>query len=268
MEILPNLFIMNASINCGILINEKFYFSTIWIILPHILGFLALIILLIMLFYQLKKRRKLNNCIVEYINTVKHLKKAVVLLSETLNDISNAENLDDQQKDKLRMSIWRLNNMQGTIRDLNSTCQNHDWIKNIELLNKSFEKEILKPENSDAGDIESVENKQPGIRDEQFIEKVFSIIRENYSNPEFNVDILSYKMSMSRSSFYNRIKQITGQAPADFIREYKMERAKELLKTDEYSISEVAQRCGFADVKYFRDSFKKKYSKSPGHYFK
>lgn len=268
MDILPNLFIMNASINCGILINEKYYFSTIWIILPHILGFSALIILLIMLFFQLNKKKKLNKCIIEYINTVKHLKKTVVLLSETLNDISNSDNLDDQQKDKLRMSIWRLNNMQDTIRDLDSTCQNHDWIKNIEIFNKSIEKEILKQENSDAGNVESGENKQPGFRDEQFIEKVFSIIRENYSNPEFNVDILSYKMSMSRSSFYNRIKQITGQAPADFIREYRMERAKELLKTNEYSISEVALRCGFADVKYFRDSFKKKYSKSPGQYFK
>jgi AraC-like DNA-binding protein len=268
MEIPSSFLFLSISLNCGILVNDKYFFSTLWIILPHILGFTVLIIILILLLFQLRKKRKLNNCIIEYINTVKQLKKAAFLLSDNLNEISNSENLDDQLKDKIRVSLWRINNMQLSIKDLDSTCKNSEWIKNSELFSEDPEKETNNNDHPEIDKNTNGENKQSGFKDEQFIEKVFSIIRENYSNQDFNVDILSYKMSMSRSSFYNRIKQITGQAPADFIREYRMERAKELLKTEEYSISEVAYRCGFSDVKYFRDSFKKKYAKSPGKYFK
>ena len=87
-------------------------------------------------------------------------------------------------------------------------------------------------------------------------------------DPSFTVDTLSQKMGMSRSSFYNKIKAISGQAPADFIRQYRMERAKELLKSKQYSISEVALKAGFTDVKYFRDVFRKKYNRSPSEYAK
>jgi AraC-like DNA-binding protein len=47
-----------------------------------------------------------------------------------------------------------------------------------------------------------------------------------------------------------------------------MERAKEMLRQNSYTVAEVAYKCGFSDVKYFRDVFKKKYHKSPGQYSK
>ena len=108
----------------------------------------------------------------------------------------------------------------------------------------------------------------PTVNDQQFLEKVFVVIRENFNNPDFTVDTLSYNMGMSRSSLFNKIKAISGQAPADFIRQYRMERAKELLRTKQYTIAEVAYKSGFSDVKYFRDVFRKKFNQSPSQFAK
>lgn len=57
-------------------------------------------------------------------------------------------------------------------------------------------------------------------------------------------------------------------APADFVRQIKMNEATILLKTKRYSVSEVAEMLGFADSKYFTDVFKKYYNMSPTAYMK
>jgi AraC-type DNA-binding domain-containing proteins len=70
--------------------------------------------------------------------------------------------------------------------------------------------------------------------------KVKEIIEKNLQDPTFNVDILCSALNMSRSSFYNKIKALTDQAPADFIRLIRLKRAAEYLKSKRYNITEVA----------------------------
>lgn len=102
--------------------------------------------------------------------------------------------------------------------------------------------------------------------DREFMTKVQTIIEKNISNSEFTVDTLCSAINMSRSSFYSKIKVLTDQAPADFVRIIRLTRAAELLKTKKYSISEVADMTGFSDAKYFREVFKKFYKTSPTKY--
>ena len=100
--------------------------------------------------------------------------------------------------------------------------------------------------------------------DEQnFLDKVRRLVEENLSNPDFNVDVLSAEMNMSRSGFYTRIKSITHQAPADYIRTVKLNKALILLMSKKYTVAEVADLTGFSDPKYFREVFKKYYGESP-----
>ena len=100
--------------------------------------------------------------------------------------------------------------------------------------------------------------------DEQnFLDKVRRLVEENLSNPDFNVDMLSAEMNMSRSGFYTRIKSITHQAPADYIRTVKLNKALILLMSKKYTVAEVADLTGFSDPKYFREVFKKYYGESP-----
>ena len=69
-------------------------------------------------------------------------------------------------------------------------------------------------------------------------------------------------------SFYNKLKALTGQAPADYIRLIRLNRAAELLKEGGKSVSEVAEMTGFCDGKYFREVFKKHFKVSPSRYGK
>lgn len=102
--------------------------------------------------------------------------------------------------------------------------------------------------------------------DSQFMKKVKEIIMEQIDNQEFSVDILCAEVGMSRTSFYNKIKALTEQAPADFIRLTRMNHAAHLLKTTAYSVGEVTYMVGFNDPKYFREVFKKHFNMSPSKY--
>lgn len=76
------------------------------------------------------------------------------------------------------------------------------------------------------------------------------------SNQELTVDVLCSLMGMSRTSFYNKLKALTDQAPSDYIRFIRLEQAAQLLKEGQHSITEIAEMTGFCDSKYFREVFK------------
>ena len=104
--------------------------------------------------------------------------------------------------------------------------------------------------------------------DWKFISNAKKIVDENINNPEFSVDVLCESSGMSRTSFYSKLKALTGQAPADFVRNIRLKHAAELLKEGKYSVTEVAERTGFCDGKYFREVFKKYFNVSPSQYAK
>ena len=104
--------------------------------------------------------------------------------------------------------------------------------------------------------------------DWKFISSVKKHVEENMDNGALNVEMLCSLLNMSRTSFYNKIKALTDQAPADYIRLIRLKRAAQLLKEQKYSITEVAEMTGFSDAKYFREVFKKHFSVIPSQYAK
>ncbi len=98
---------------------------------------------------------------------------------------------------------------------------------------------------------------------DEFIDQLHRIIRSNIPNTEFNVETIASEMGLSRSAFYKKTKSLTGFAPIDLIKEFRLSRAKELLETTNLSIAEVAFRSGFADSSYLGKCFKKRYGVSP-----
>ena len=101
---------------------------------------------------------------------------------------------------------------------------------------------------------------------DEFIDKLHRIIRKNIPNTEFNVDAIAAEMGLSRSAFYKKVKGLTGFAPVDLIKEFRLSHAVELLQTTNLSIAEVAFRSGFADSSYFGKCFRKRYGQSPREY--
>jgi len=107
----------------------------------------------------------------------------------------------------------------------------------------------------------------PTNLDNEFMQKVTVLVKENLGK-DLTIDTLCAGMNMSRTSFYNKIKALTGMAPNDFIRNIRMQEAAALLKSQRYTVAEVADMMGFADPKYFTDTFKKFYGVPPSIYKK
>jgi AraC-like DNA-binding protein len=93
-------------------------------------------------------------------------------------------------------------------------------------------------------------------------------IEKNLKNTNFSVEDLSDHFGMSRGSMYNKILELTGMPPVEFIRSFKLDRAAVLLQESDLTISEVAYRAGFATPHYFTKSFKAKFSILPSDYRK
>lgn len=137
----------------------------------------------------------------------------------------------------------------------------HNLLENRRLIRQQFQQAITALP-SDERRIEL-----PNSLDNEFIEHVTRIVKENLGK-ELNVDILCAAMNMSRTSFYNKIKALIGIAPAEFIRNIRMQEAALLLKSRCYTVAEVSDKMGFADPKYFTDTFKKFYGVPPSTYMK
>jgi AraC-like DNA-binding protein len=103
---------------------------------------------------------------------------------------------------------------------------------------------------------------------EKFLNNVVLYIEKNLKNTNFSVEDLSDHFGMSRGSMYNKILELTGMSPVEFIRSFKLDRAAVLLQKSDLTISEVAYQAGFATPHYFTKSFKAKFNILPSDYRK
>ncbi|WP_179197643.1 hybrid sensor histidine kinase/response regulator transcription factor [Hymenobacter crusticola] len=103
---------------------------------------------------------------------------------------------------------------------------------------------------------------------EKFLNNVVLHIEKNLTNSNFSVEELSEHFGMSRGSMYNKLLELTGMPPVEFIRSFKLERAAVLLGESDLTISEIAYQVGFATPHYFTKSFKAKFNILPSDYRK
>ncbi len=102
--------------------------------------------------------------------------------------------------------------------------------------------------------------------EQRFLLKCKEMMDEHLMNPELSVAFLAEKLGMSHTSFYRKIKAMTGMTGIDFINEYRIFKAVQLFKSGETNVSSVCVKCGFNDIKSFRNAFKKKMQISPKQY--
>jgi len=105
-------------------------------------------------------------------------------------------------------------------------------------------------------------------KDKLFMEKVIEIVEQNMESTDFNIDSVAETIGMGRSTFYRKFKSLTDLAPVEFVRDMRLQRAKQLLDAGEKSISVIAYTVGFTNAKYFSTCFKEKYKLSPSEYLK
>jgi signal transduction histidine kinase/ligand-binding sensor domain-containing protein/DNA-binding response OmpR family regulator len=101
-----------------------------------------------------------------------------------------------------------------------------------------------------------------------FLENINNTIEENIENEKFGVDELSKEIGLSRSQLHRKIKSICDQSTTEFIRNFRLHRAADLLKQDAGNIAEIAYKVGFNSQAYFTKSFQELFSCSPSEYKK
>lgn len=106
--------------------------------------------------------------------------------------------------------------------------------------------------------------------DRQNNETIFNRVRhyiyKNYSNPALNTDMIADDMGISKDYLLSEFKKQSGMKMLDCIHQVRIEKASKILKSTNYTISEVAEMVGYSNAKTFTRAFIKLFGVTPGVY--
>ncbi len=99
----------------------------------------------------------------------------------------------------------------------------------------------------------------------KFIQEAVDFIKENYRR-KITLDMVAEQVYLNPSYLSVQFKKVTGKNFVDYIREWRTEKAKELLRNHKLKVYEVGEAVGFRNPKYFTDVFKEQTGLSPNKY--
>jgi len=105
-------------------------------------------------------------------------------------------------------------------------------------------------------------------QDRVFIKQMMDLISSHLSDPDYKSEQLSSDLCMSYITAYRKIKALTGLSPGEFIRNFRLKHACQLLRSTTFTLNEIADRSGFSSASYLTRSFIKEYGQSPSEYRK
>lgn len=104
--------------------------------------------------------------------------------------------------------------------------------------------------------------------DEEFMTIVTTYLEEHHADPNLKIDDLARLTHMSRSSFYNRIKEFTQMSPSEYFKDFRLRKAAMYLTETQSAIADIAYKTGFTDPAYFSSCFRTRYGVTPSVYRK
>ena len=161
-----------------------------------------------------------------------------------------------RQQDMLRKTI--MNDILGMSQDKDSKGGD---CKVVEVIKETDKKNLALSSKSQ----KNTERQLPPM-DQAFLEKLKKYLNDNISDPDLNVNTLGNEMCMSRTNFYRKVKALTGQTPNDLLQNYRLNRAVEYIKSNNYTMNEISEMVGFKTQSHFSTSFKKFFGMSPSEY--
>lgn len=96
-----------------------------------------------------------------------------------------------------------------------------------------------------------------------FIINVTEVLLNNISDDTFGITEICKEIGLSRTQLHRKLKALTGLSTSIFIREIRLKKAYELIKTSELFVSEVAYSVGFSDPNYFTKLFTERFNTPP-----
>ena len=117
----------------------------------------------------------------------------------------------------------------------------------------------------DTNDVtELVKNK----KDQEFLKNLGQFIETNIDSDNLSVNLVAQELGMSHSVLYKKLKTLTGLSLVEYMRDYRLKKAKQLLKTKQFTLNEVCYQVGYSDRKYFSKLFKERFGNPPTFYLK
>lgn len=106
---------------------------------------------------------------------------------------------------------------------------------------------------------------QPNVTslDQEFLQKITQFVEANFFNSEIVIDDIAEIAGVSRSSFFKKVKGLTGLAPVEFLREFRLQKSTQLIEAGENNVSQLAYHVGINDARYFSKCFKQKFGMTP-----
>ncbi len=129
-------------------------------------------------------------------------------------------------------------------------------IKNRERLQKKCQNESF---------LTSKDIKATSVQ-QKFLQKIKEVVEKNIDNDQFSIEDLGEAIFMSRSQVHRKLKAVTDQSATQFIRNYRLHRAAELIKINSGNITEIAYQVGFSSQTYFSKCFQELFGTSPSEY--
>ena len=191
----------------------------------------------------------------------------VILLTAKTSPIDQMEGYDSGA-DSYLMKPFSANLLQSRIRNiLSGRRRMAEYILHQNLPQTvQTESEAGSVATSESDMAETIPEMNP--LDKRFMEKLNQLIEENMTTIDIDIAFMTDKMAMSHSSFYRKVKALTGVSANEYIRKVKLQRAMQLLKNGESNVTEVSMLTGFNNVGYFRKCFKKEFGVSPSDVLK
>jgi len=98
------------------------------------------------------------------------------------------------------------------------------------------------------------------------MEKIMKCVNENLSNPDFDVEMMTQEVGISRAQLHRKMKEMTGISTSEFIRNLRLEQAARLIREKQINITQVAYSVGFNNQAHFSTVFKKHFGVTPTEY--
>jgi ligand-binding sensor domain-containing protein/AraC-like DNA-binding protein len=102
--------------------------------------------------------------------------------------------------------------------------------------------------------------------DEVMMDRLMAFIEQRIDDDGLRIEDMAEAVGMGRTAFYEKIRQIVGVSPSDFLRQVRMQRARQLIVKSTMTFSQIAYAVGFTDPKYFTKCFKKDTGMTPSEY--
>lgn len=102
--------------------------------------------------------------------------------------------------------------------------------------------------------------------DKEFLERALAVAEKNIYNLNFDLESFAKEMFLSRSQLHRKMIAITGQAPGEFIRVFKLKKAAQLLLEKKLSVTQIALEVGFSSPSHFTKAFQQYFNCLPSEF--